>query len=138
MPDRSCFLSYVGDERRQIRRKFVAPPLAELLEEITGPIGIINLEAIAEDRVGRVGVERLKQPVTNGAQVVLDSCRVVMIKDEAFGAHRRALDLHAGVARNEKEQLIGPLKICGKCDGAISEVCGTDRGVSSDGLTLHP
>ena len=50
----------VAGERGQVRREIVAAEFAELVEEIAGPIGVVDFQAVAEDGVGRGLRERLE------------------------------------------------------------------------------
>src|SRR4029077_19873920 len=77
IPDCFCFFADVGGESGQVRSQIVTAPLLKLLKKIAGPVGSINFQAVAEDRVRRISVQGLHDPVGDGFQMTLDSRAIV-------------------------------------------------------------
>ena len=57
----------IEHQRRQERPQVVAALRLERLEEVVGPVGVVHLEAVAEDRVGRGRVEGREQAVADAS-----------------------------------------------------------------------
>src|SRR5689334_13316284 len=83
----------------------VASPLLELLEKIRAPIGAVNFQAVAENRVRTIGGKCLHQPIADMLQIMFNGGSVVVIDDEAFGPNCRSLHLHACATRNKEKNL---------------------------------
>ncbi len=122
VPDACGFWAHLGHEGRQVRPEVVAPPLLELLEKVRGPVGAVDFEAVAEDRVGRTGSEALHQPVADDLQIMLEAAAIIVIEHQAVRADRRPLDHHAGPARNEGQNLVRPGETRRKVNHAVPDV----------------
>ena len=95
-------------ERRQVRRQVVAAALAELVEEVGGPVRLVDFEAVAEDREGRCPCEGA---CIRRSPTALRCCRargaVVVIEHQALGAHGGALHRLPRVAGDEVVHVAG-------------------------------
>src|SRR5579884_197242 len=86
-------------------KQVVASPFLELLQKIRTPIGTIDLQAVAENRVRTIGRKCLHQPIADTLEIVLHRSSVVVIDNKAFGAHGRSLHLHTRAAGNKENNL---------------------------------
>ena len=78
---------------RKPRAEVVAPSRAKLLEEVGRPVGAVDLEAVAEDRVEErraLGFEGVHHPVAAGAQEQVHRLAAEVIDHGTFHADRRA------------------------------------------------
>ena len=112
MADGRSTRPHIANERREVRLQVIPSPPLELFHKIAGPVLIVNLQAIAEDRVRRiVGTESLHQPIADRAQVVFGGGAIHMVKHETLAADGRPLHLHSRAARNEKHHFVRPVEV---------------------------
>ena len=93
----------VFDERQQ-RPQIVSAPFPELVQHVAGPVGLVHLEAVAEDCVNAPVARRSDQLVADLVQVFLDCRAIVVIEHVTLGSKGRALDDLTGVAREVENQ----------------------------------
>src|SRR5437879_13805409 len=63
--------------------------------KLIGPVGVVDLKAVAKNRTQSVGWNTGQKLVAHGNEISLGRCSIVMIQHQPFGAHRRAFHLHA-------------------------------------------
>src|SRR5690349_17889517 len=86
-----------------MRSQVVASPLFKLLEKVAGPVGVVNFEAVAKNRVRWLCSECLHQTIADVLQIMFCRRLVILIEDESLRADRSSLYLHSCPARNEEE-----------------------------------
>ena len=123
--DRPGVRARVRGQRGKVWFQVVAAARAELLEKIGGPVRLVHLEAVAEDREGRMGAERLQQPVADVLQIAVERVAVVVVQHEPLGADRRPLDHHAGAARDEEQNLAGSMAVR-EADAPVADAAEID------------
>ncbi len=101
----------IAEQSRQVRLEPVAAPPLELGRQAPGPVGAVDLEAVAEHRVERrpsLAAHRVEHPVAGGAQEQLDGLAIVVVDDEPLHAEGRPLHLHTGRLVHEEHQSPAP------------------------------
>ncbi len=114
----------------QVRRQVISPALVKLGQQVVGPVGAVNLQAVTEYRVGRMVAKGRHQAVGNRMEMVLHGIGAHMIQHIAFATHTGTLDLLAGRGLHNQHQ--GAIMI-GRRDGnAIGHChrCGSFRIVT--------
>ena len=106
-----------GEERPQV----VAPARLERLEEVAGPVGLVDFEAVAEDRVRGRRVEGGEQAVADGAQVMIDRRTIVVIEDEALGPDGRPFHHHPAAAGDEEQHVACARRAVGQGEHAVAD-----------------
>ncbi len=99
----------IRDQCGKVGREIVAPAPLEFIEEVGSPIGVENLEAVAEYGCRHIRSQRGQLRLGDFADEFLDGCGVVVVGDVALRAHGRPLDLHSGVACDEEYDRCGTL-----------------------------
>src|SRR5207249_5017925 len=122
VPQRSRIGWHIRDEHREVRREIVAAARAELLEEVRGPVRFVHFEAVAEDGVGRVRLERGDERLADEGEITIERRPVVMIEDESFGAEGGPFHHHAGPARDEEQDVLRALARGGELDDTLADV----------------
>ena len=135
--DVRCLRPHLRDERRQIRPQVVAAPSLELVEEIVSPVLVIDLQAVAENRVRSLRAESLHQTVAHRLQVVFGRGLAEVVEHEAFGADGWALDHHPRPAGDEEEQFVPAARARRDLNRAVLEVSDLAQAVGRDALSLR-
>ncbi len=87
----------------QVRRQVVTAALAEFVEKIRRPIGLVHFQAVAENRVRDVCPAGLDQRIGDGLQMVLNRLHAEVVEDKALRADGCAFHLLPGSAGDEEE-----------------------------------
>src|SRR5262249_48927589 len=107
---------------RQGRLQVITAEALKIVEKNRSPIGVISLEAVAENCIRRIGAERLEQAVSNIFQIVSRCAAIEVIEHESFRAERRTLHLHARAAGNKEVNRVSAFEIRGKRYGSSFEI----------------
>src|SRR5689334_6101020 len=84
-----------------MRKQIVAASFAKLLREIMGPVGVIDLQAITEDRLD-LPLPSLHYRRHDRIQKPRCSIAVIVVYDRPLAAIRRPFDLHTGRSGNKE------------------------------------
>ena len=136
-PDARGLRSHIGHERGQVRPQVVASTLLKFLKEIVGPIGAVGLQAVAEDRVGRLRPEGLHQTIAHVLEITLGRSAIVVIQHETLGPDRGPLHHHAGPTRDEELELVARFNAFGEEHRAVPDLRHFAQTARRHGLAVQ-
>ncbi len=97
-------LRRVVKQIKQVRRQIITPAFLEFDKQIIGPVGAVNLQAVAEYRIGRMVAKGRHQAVGDHMQMMLNRIGAHMIQHIAFAANAGTLDLLTGRGLHNQQQ----------------------------------
>src|SRR5438477_522005 len=104
-----------------MRNEIVAAASTKLVQQVSGPIRFVVLEAVAEYGVGRMFAESFHQSISDRMKMSFDCVLIVMVEDEAFRTYRRPLHHHPRSAGDKEDGIVVRVNFCRNLQTAISD-----------------
>src|SRR5438477_13157039 len=104
-----------------MRNEIVAAASTKLVQQVSGPIRFVVLEAVAEYGVGRMFAESFHQSISDRMKMGFDCVLIVMVVDEAFRSYGRLLHHHPRSAGDREDGVVERVNFCRSLQPAFSD-----------------